>query len=148
MTLTRSRALWAVPDISMDVLTAQQRHHCMSRIKGKNTKPELTLRGHLWSLGFRYRLHYKLPGKPDLVFVKARIAVFVDGCFWHCCPIHLKIPGTNTEFWSEKLNRNRSRDISVSEILESNGWNVLRIWEHEIKNDVEAVAIRIGSLLT
>ena len=73
---------------SMDILTPQQRSHCMSRIRGSNTGPELAVRKALWALHLRYRTHYAIPGRPDIVFPKARIAVFIDGCFWHGCALH------------------------------------------------------------
>src|SRR5262245_58666688 len=86
-----------------DVLTPAQRSRCMSHIKGKDTKPELLLRKALWRLGLRYRLHAKIPGRPDVVFPKAKVAVFIDGCQWHCCPIHFVRPKSNQEFWDRKF---------------------------------------------
>lgn len=74
----------------------------MSRVRDRDTKPELALRRRLWSIGLRYRLQYRLPGRPDLTFVGARVVVFVDGCFWHGCPIHATRPATNTEFWTKR----------------------------------------------
>ena len=130
-----------------DVLTPEQRRRCMSRIKSRNTTPELALRKRLWAAGFRFRLKYPVTGKPDLVFVGARIAVFVDGCFWHGCPVHGQIPKTNTEFWSAKIARNQARDRTVNEILASEGWTVLRFWQHEIKRDMDVCVQTIGAAL-
>lgn len=127
----------------MDVLTKEQRSYCMSKIQGKNTKPELALRQSLWCTGLRYRLHYKLPGRPDIVFVSARIAVFVDGCFWHGCPEHGVKPKTNRTFWNEKIGKNMERDIRNTKQLKKEGWKVLRFWEHEIKQDVLKVTEKI-----
>jgi DNA mismatch endonuclease (patch repair protein) len=127
----------------VDVLTPEQRRHCMSRVQGKNTTPEVTLRKALWAKGLRYRLNYKLPGKPDVVFVSARVAIFVDGCFWHGCPIHGSIPATNKQFWMNKLKNNIARDREVTELLTASGWLVLRFWTHELKDDLENVVRKI-----
>jgi DNA mismatch endonuclease (patch repair protein) len=115
----------------------------MSRIRGKNTKPEIVLRSALWSLGLRYRLHAPLLGKPDIVFLGSRVAVFVDGCFWHGCPDHSVKPKTNSSFWKTKLRKNIERDIRASASLEAAGWTVVRIWEHEIKEDISAAVGRV-----
>lgn len=120
-----------------DVMTPQQRSHCMSKVKNKNTTLELKFRKILWSRGLRYRLDRKLLGKPDLVFVSAKVAVFIDGCFWHACPLHGQEPKTNTGFWSEKLVKNKVRDQMVNSGLTDLGWMVIRFWEHELKDDVE-----------
>ena len=118
-----------------DVHTREQRSYNMSMIKGKNTKPELMLRKYLFSKGIRgYRVHYKLPGKPDIVFNKYKIAIFVDGCFWHKCPECFKKPATNKKFWKDKIDGNVKRDGEVNKILKREGWKVIRIWEHRIKN--------------
>src|SRR5436190_595999 len=94
-----------------DVLTPEQRRLNMSRIRGKNTKPERVLRGALHKQGLRFRLHRKdLPGSPDIVFVRQRTAVFVDGCFWHGCPQHGVEPKSNGEFWRKKIKANCERD--------------------------------------
>lgn len=115
----------------------------MSRIRGRDTKPEVLLRKALWETGLRYRLNYKLTGKPDLVFVGKRIAVFVDGCFWHGCPDHCQAPATNKRFWKEKLARNKTRDKDVNEALSAQGWSVLRFWEHDIKENLESCVKRV-----
>lgn len=128
-----------------DVLTPSQRSFCMSQIRAKNTKPEIMLRSNLWHRGFRFRVHYPLVGKPDIVFIKFRTAVFVDGCFWHCCPEHGAMPKTNVEFWNSKLSKNKQRDIEVTHRLEIEGWEVLRFWEHEVRDDVNRVAAKIVS---
>lgn len=109
----------------------------MSKVKNKNTTLEVKFRKILWSRGFRYRLGRKLLGKPDLVFVSAKVAVFIDGCFWHACPIHGQEPKTNVGFWSEKLAKNRLRDQTVNIGLTELGWTVIRFWEHELKDDVD-----------
>lgn len=111
----------------------------MSKIKGKDTGPEIKLRKALWAEGFRYRINYKLPGKPDIVFPGKRIVIFVDGCFWHCCPLHGAKPKTNREFWNKKLKKNKERDNKINRKLNEMGWKVLRFWEHQIKNNLKEV---------
>jgi len=116
-----------------DVLTKEQRSYCMSRIRGRDTKPEVLLRKALWGLGFRYRLKNTLPGKPDIVFPSRRVVIFVDGCFWHKCPQHFQVPSNNRDFWKEKINSNVQRDQKINEALKQLGWKVIRLWEHEVK---------------
>lgn len=131
-----------------DVLTKSQRSYCMSRIQGRNTKPEMTLRKALWGLGYRYRLESKLPGKPDLVFPRYRTVVFIDGCFWHKCPLHFQMPKKNYRFWKNKIESNVTRDKQVTRNLHKDGWKVVRIWEHQIKRDLlSAVEIVVTTLL-
>lgn len=120
----------------------------MARVRSKDTEPELILRKHLWRAGLRYRLRPRLPGTPDLAFPKKKIAVFVDGCFWHGCPVHYTRPATNSSFWREKLKRNRARDRRANRKLKKLGWTVLRTWEHELTEDVASVVARIRSLVT
>lgn len=114
--------------------TTDKRREMMGLIRGRDTSPELLLRRSLWTLGLRYRLHYRIGrSRPDIVFVTSRLAIFVDGCFWHGCPLHSTIPKNNREFWEEKLRRNRERDIVITERMQTEGWQVLRFWEHEIE---------------
>lgn len=118
-----------------DVLTREQRSYCMSRIRGRNTAPELVLRKEISSSGLRgYRLHYKLPGRPDIVFPRRKIAVFIDGCFWHRCPKCFVEPETHRKFWMKKIASNLKRDSLVGSELKRKGWKVLRIWEHDADN--------------
>jgi DNA mismatch endonuclease (patch repair protein) len=116
----------------------------MARVRNKNTKPETILRKALWSQGLRYRLRPRLPGTPDLAFIRFKVAVFVDGCFWHGCPSHYTKPIKNADFWSKKLQENTTRDRRVDEELRSLGWTVIRVWGHEVKEDPLAAATRIG----
>ena len=98
----------------------------------------MVLRRALWKNGFRYRIHYKIGNcKPDIIWIKQRIAVFVDGCFWHMCPECYKEPKSNQDFWREKINKNVERDQRNTKELIELGWKVIRIWEHEIKKDPE-----------
>lgn len=108
----------------------------MSRIKDKNTKPEILVRKFLFSQGFRFRLHRKdLPGKPDIVLPKLKTAIFINGCFWHGhkdCP-YAKLPDTNSDFWTSKISGNIERDRLVREQLSQLGWRVMDIWQCELK---------------
>lgn len=125
----------------MDRLSHEQRSALMARVKTKGTKPELVVRSALHRLGYRYRLHRKdLPGKPDLVFPSRHKAIFVHGCFWHGhdCP-RGKLPQTNEEFWKTKIDKNKARDERVIETLRSLGWEVLVVWECEIRGDEQFV---------
>lgn len=115
----------------------------MSRIRGKNTKPEMEVRRELWHRGYRYRISLKLPGRPDIVFPRERVAVFLDGCFWHRCPVHFQAPSQNANWWCAKITRNVERDREVNATLKREGWTVLRFWEHEIKKSVSGVVRRI-----
>jgi len=119
----------------------------MSQIKGHDTTPELALRRALWGIGLRYRLHSKVEGRPDLVFPSARVAVFVDGCQWHCCPDHWVRPKSNIDFWDRKFKKNRTRDSKVTKLLKAAGWRVLRYWEHEIEKNCQTVALRISRVV-
>jgi DNA mismatch endonuclease (patch repair protein) len=114
-----------------DVLTPQQRSLNMSRIRGRDTKPELLVRHGLHGRGFRYRLHRRdLPGRPDLVLPRYRAAVFVHGCFWHAHRCHLsKLPETRQEFWRRKIEENAARDRKAAVALQERGWRVVVIWE-------------------
>lgn len=111
----------------------------MAGIKGKDTKPELVIRRALHALGYRYRLHYKkLPGKPDLVFPKYKVAIFIHGCFWHKHSCHLfKWPSTRPQFWKEKIGSNKKRDLENREKILKKGWRVLIIWECALKGKVK-----------
>lgn len=120
----------------MDTFTAEQRKRCMSRIRSKNTTPEMAVRKALTSLGFRYRLHPKnLPGKPDIVMKKKRLAIFVNGCFWHQhqgCKRQV-LPKSNTEYWHAKLKKNIENQRLQIEELEQRNWKPIIIWECETK---------------
>lgn len=129
-------------------------HKIMSSIKSKDTKPELMLRRALWKKGFRYRTNYKkLPGKPDIVLTKAKIAIFCDGDFWHGHNWALRgIPSledelaTYSDFWREKILRNIRRDKQNTEALKMEGWVVIRFWESEIRSDLEKCVSIISDL--
>lgn len=107
----------------------------MSTLKRKDNEVELSVRRLLHAAGFRYRVHYPVPGMPrrtiDIAFPRAKVAVFIDGCFWHGCPEHGTKPGSNSEWWSTKLTTNAMRDEDTSRWLGARGWLVLRAWEHQ-----------------
>ncbi|MDN3482591.1 very short patch repair endonuclease [Arthrobacter sp. APC 3897] len=124
-----------------DTVTAQQRSRNMSRIRSKNTKPELLVRRLLHAAGYRFRLHGAaggklLPGKPDLVFAARRKVIFVNGCFWHLhsCAAGTRAPQSNSEFWAEKRRRTALRDSAALDSLAAAGWESLTVWECELKD--------------
>lgn len=125
--------------VNMDVHDKKTRSYNMSRIKGKDTKPEEIVRKYLFSQGFRYRKNDpNLPGKPDVVLPKYRTVVFVNGCFWHHHDCrYFKWPSSNADFWQEKINRNVERDKANIEKLLKSGWYVITIWECELKHRAE-----------
>lgn len=120
----------------MDKLSAEQRHKNMAAIHSANTKPEIIVRKYLFSHGFRYRLNHKrLPGHPDIVLRKYRTCIFINGCFWHGhegCKC-FRIPKSNVEFWTAKIERNRERDIRVQKELAEMGWHSITVWECGLK---------------
>ena len=121
----------------MDVHNKEIRSYNMSRIKGKNTKPEEVVAKYLFAKGFRYRRNVKgLPGTPNIVLKKYRTVIFVNGCFWHChegCKWFV-LPETNAEFWKKKFDFNRERDKQNYKKLQDDGWNVIIVWECEIRH--------------
>lgn len=121
----------------------------MSSIKGKNTKPELIIRKLLWKNGLRgYRLHWKIAGRPDIAFVSKKLAIFVNGCYWHRCPnCHPNIPKSNTAFWTNKFAKNVERDKRKIESLKLKNWNVLTLWECEIKENPDQQIAKVKSCL-
>ncbi len=130
----------ADPPTSVDVTTSRR----MSRQRTRDTEPEVLLRRELHRRGLRYRVDAPLPGMPrrraDLLFTRVKVAVFVDGCFWHGCPEHKTAPLKNGAWWAAKLARNVERDIETGRHLSSLGWRVLRVWEHQ---DMEHAATDI-----
>jgi len=126
----------------MDNMSAEDRSLTMSKIRSKDTSPELALRRTLWSAGLRYRKHYG-PFKIDIAFPGKKVAVFVDGCFWHGCPEHGTSPSSNQAYWAPKLERNKRRDRERTARLEAEGWTVIRIWEHDLKHPEDVVRMII-----
>lgn len=123
------------PDLTPVASTAGRSRN-MQAIRRVNTKPEVALRSALHRAGLRFRKDHRLDladgrVRPDVVFTRARVAVFVDGCFWHCCPEHGRQPSVNSGYWAPKLQRNVDRDRQNTAVLERAGWTVVRIWEHQ-----------------
>lgn len=131
-----------------DVFTKTKRSAVMSRIRGHGNKDtelaliELFRHHHITG----WRRHQKVFGKPDFLFRRDRLAVFVDGCFWHGCPVHCKIPGGNRDFWKKKFAANLARDRRVNRELRKLGWSVVRIWEHDLAKRGEACIRRIQAV--
>ena len=116
----------------------------MARIRGADTRPEVLLRTALWRQGLRYRLHTKAPaGRPDILFPRSKVALFIDGCFWHGCPAHYTRPGSREEFWAGKLAANTARDRAQTLALDAAGWHTVRVWEHEVFTALEAVVSEV-----
>ena len=135
-----------------DSMTPEGRSERMSRVRGKDTKPEMVVRRLVHGLGYRYRLHRKdLPGRPDLVFTTRRKVNFVHGCFWHrhpdpACKL-ARLPKSRLDFWLPKLTANAARDVGVEEELRSMGWGILVLWECEIKQ-TSSLSQKIQAFLT
>ncbi len=132
----------------MDSLDRDARSERMSRIRGKDSHPEMVVRRILHRLGFRYRLHARnLPGRPDVVFTRKKKAIFVNGCFWHRHDCHLgRLPKSRLDFWLPKLEKNRQRDGANRLALDKLGWRSLTVWECEL-NDAEALSLRLRDFL-
>ncbi|MCM1041291.1 MAG: very short patch repair endonuclease [Bacteroides sp.] len=127
-----------------DTMTPEQRSRCMAAIHGKDTKPEVLVRKFLFAKGLRFRVcDRKLPGAPDIVLPKYKTVIFIDGCFWHGhegCKYY-QIPKTNTEFWKTKVRTNKARDIKNANALMTAGWNVIRIWECQVRKRTTREAV-------
>lgn len=115
--------------------TSPATRRAMQGNRSRDTKPELAVRRLLFARGFRYRVNARpieeLPRTADILFTRAKVAVFIDGCYWHGCPLHYRAPASNVDYWSAKLARNMERDRTTSETLRLAGWLVLRFWSHE-----------------
>lgn len=132
----------------MDKISKSRRSRNMSRIKSSNTSLELKIRKYLFTNGFRYRIYYNLPGKPDIVFPNYKKVIFVNGCFWHMHGCRLsRIPRTRISFWEQKLIRNKNRDAEVNLILSKLGWKVFCLWECEIEEDFNSVINKLIKFL-
>lgn len=134
-----------------DIMSPEQRSERMSRIRSRDTRPELALRRLLHAAGFRYRLHRKMPGRPDLVLPKYRAIIFIHGCFWHRhadCRV-ASTPKSNVDFWTSKFARNVARDAMVESTLRRSGWRVLVVWECDLNTREKAAvtAAKVGSWL-
>jgi DNA mismatch endonuclease (patch repair protein) len=116
--------------------------------RGRDTQLELAVRRGLHARGLRYRVQFKVPGSSrrtiDVAFTRLRLAIFIDGCFWHGCPVHHTLSKTHPDFWAEKVNRNRERDVETDLLLTDQGWTVRRFWEHE---SVDAITDAVVALV-
>lgn len=134
----------------MDILTPEKRSLLMSRIRSKgNFSTEVAFLKALRSVGVkRWRRHSLISGfKPDFVFKREKVVVFVDGCFWHSCPLHGSVPKSNKDFWLKKFKANVERDCRTDLVLRSQGWQVIRFWEHDVKTDAEYCAESVKMFL-
>jgi DNA mismatch endonuclease, patch repair protein len=131
-----------------DQFGAEVRSRIMSRVRGRDTGPERAVRSLVWSRGLRYRTHdSSVPGRPDISHKGKRVAVFLDGCFWHGCPKHYTRPASRQEFWDAKLAANRDRREAVLKDLRAKGWNVVQVWECDIESSPVRVANRVTGAL-
>jgi DNA mismatch endonuclease, patch repair protein len=126
-----------------DTHSKEQRRKNMQAIKSQSNLENRVSKA-LWNKGYRFRKNSKLLGKPDIAIQKFRIVIFIDSCFWHVCPIHGNKPKSNQEYWSKKLDRNKKRDHEVNTYYLNNGWNLLRLWEHELKSDFDGTIDKIA----
>lgn len=130
-----------------DNMTPAQRRKNMQAIKSVS-QLEQVVTTMLWKMGYRYRRNTRaLFGKPDISIKKYKVVIFIDSCFWHLCPIHGNIPKTNQKFWIQKFQRNKRRDEEVTNFYLEKGWHIMRIWEHEVKEDLSLVISRITNLI-
>jgi len=126
-----------------DAISKRKRSEIMSKIRSSGTKAEIALRCCLWRKGLRFRVKSKLLGTPDVVFPSKKLAIFVDGCFWHKCPKHFRCPKSKIDYWKPKIERNALRDKKISKALRKDGWKVLRFWEHDVN---KKLAICVGKI--
>lgn len=119
-----------------DTVTKEVRKKIMQSVRSTQTKLENRFSSSLWQKGLRYRKNVRdLPGKPDIAIKKYRAVIFIDSCFWHGCEMHFVPPKSNVEYWSQKIKSNIDRDKQVTKYYKENGWNILRIWEHQLKEN-------------
>jgi DNA mismatch endonuclease (patch repair protein) len=124
----------------VDIFSKTKRSDIMSKVRNKDSKIEVTLRKALWEKGFRYRKNStKYFGKPDIVLPKYKTVVFMDSCFWHGCKKHSSVPSTRTEFWKKKIARNKERDKEVNRHYKKESWQVIRVWEHDLKKSLSTL---------
>lgn len=121
-----------------DRISKEKRSRIMSSIRSKDTKVEWILRSALWKAGLRYRKHYAIQGKPDIVFPRQKLAIFIDGDFWHGHNWRKLRPKLKNNYWINKIKRNRARDRKVNKELAKQGWKIMRIWEHELRKDIDS----------
>ncbi len=126
-----------------DTFSPEERSEIMRRVKSRDTSLERRVRSALHKRGLRFRLCYPLLGNPDIVFVRARIVVFIDSCFWHGCPQPVRMPKSNQRCWNSKITRNIERDTRTSITYKRSGWRLFRVWEHELKDGFDRCVKKI-----
>lgn len=125
----------------MDTVSKKKRSEIMSKVRSKDSKIEIEFRKKLWGAGFRYRKNSgKYFGKPDVVLPKYNTVIFIDSCFWHGCEKHGSMPQTREKFWRVKIKRNKERDKEVNKYYRKAGWKIMRVWEHDIKKNLNMAA--------
>jgi DNA mismatch endonuclease (patch repair protein) len=117
----------------VDVFTKEKRSWIMSRIRSKWTKQEKIIHNQLKSLKIKHKMHPKMSGSPDIILIDKKVAIFLQGCFWHKCPKHYKEPKSNRDYWLPKINKNVVRDKKNINLLKKSGWKVVKVWEHDLK---------------
>jgi DNA mismatch endonuclease (patch repair protein) len=131
-----------------DNLSREKRSKVMASIRSKNTKPEIMIRKILWSKGKRYRLHDRsIPGIPDISNKSKKVAIFIDGCFWHGCSVCYKEPRTNVDYWRNKILQNKQRRVLVVSKLQKDDWKILQFWEHQVIQDAKGIVKEISRFL-
>lgn len=131
-----------------DRLTPEQRSRAMRAVKSSNTSLERLMSSLLWARGYRFRRNVtSIAGKPDFALKGRKIAIFVDSCFWHSCPLHGRVPADITGYWASKLEANAARDARVTRELEEDGWTVVRVWEHDLHDSVDEVIAQVDALM-
>ena len=131
-----------------DAFSQDKRSEIMKKVKAKDTRLEKSVRSALWRLGYRFRKHDpNLPGKPDMVFAGAKTVVFIDSCFWHGCPKHLRMPKSNRDYWRHKIEGNRTRDEDINRQYRDLDWQAIRIWEHTIRESFEETICKLAEIL-
>lgn len=130
-----------------DNMSKENRRKTMKAIRSQSSLENLVSR-ELWKKGFRFRKNVKtLFGKPDIALQKYKIVIFIDSCFWHACPLHGNKPKSNQEYWNKKLSRNKERDAEVNNYYKQNGWHIKRVWEHEVKQDLNKVVDELADFI-
>lgn len=130
-----------------DNMSKENRKKTMKAIRSQSNLENLVSR-ELWKRGFRFRKNVKtLFGKPDIALQKYKIVIFIDSCFWHACPLHGNKPKSNQDYWNKKLSRNKERDAEVNNYYKQNGWHIKRVWEHEVKQDLNKVVDELADFI-
>ncbi|MCE7793448.1 very short patch repair endonuclease [Salipaludibacillus sp. CUR1] len=131
----------------VDNVSKQERSNIMRKVRSQSDLENVVSKA-LWKKGIRYRKNVKsLMGKPDIVIQKYKIVIFIDSCFWHACELHGRMPKSNTEFWESKFERNKERDAEVNKHYLSKNWNILRVWEHELREDFDGTINKIVAFI-